>query len=49
MYTKEFVPGSGEVDAKSWSVLDPDGDELVGGIYEGEADSLVSHLNRGMK
>lgn len=48
-----FVHGSGEpvtvdelVEVPQFEVVDPDGDQLAVVHSQGEAESLVSHLNR---
>ena len=47
MYTKQ-VTGEDFFTGTSycWSILDPQGDYIAGGLCEEEADALLSHLNR---
>ena len=42
MYTKEY-----DIDDRTWVILDPEGDVILTGVSESEADGLLSHLNRG--
>ena len=43
MYTKEIA-----VVTDGWAIFDPDGDFICTVLYEGCADALLSHLNRGL-
>ena len=44
MYTKEYDAASGH--NGQWEILDPDGDWICYVDTEGQADALLSHLNR---
>ena len=43
MYTREYEDPLG---SPYYQILDPDGDVILTGLTEAEADGLLSHLNR---